>query len=32
MVFLCNTPGAQYYPRLACPLYVSLFMQVHNGL
>ncbi|BEM51544.1 hypothetical protein SME20J_02310 [Serratia marcescens] len=22
--------GAQCYPRLACPLYVSLFMQVHE--
>ncbi|RJK62229.1 hypothetical protein CMV60_22995 [Serratia marcescens] len=24
-------PGAQCYPRHACPLYVSLFMQVHDG-
>ncbi len=23
-------PGAQCYPRLACPLYMSLFMQVHE--
>lgn len=23
--------GAQCYPRLACPLYVSIFMQVHEG-
>ncbi len=24
-------PGAQCYPRHACPLYVSLFMQVYDG-
>jgi len=23
--------GAQFYPRHACPLYVSLFMQLHNA-
>ncbi|WP_157765452.1 hypothetical protein [Serratia sp. BW106] len=27
-----NTDCAQCYPRLACPLLVSLFMQLHDGL
>ncbi|MDU1953823.1 MAG: hypothetical protein E6750_20850, partial [Atlantibacter hermannii] len=27
---LITRSGAQCYPRLACPLYVSVFMQLHH--